>query len=96
MKIQPAWNTSLFIKIKLKKTQSLSQSEIWDKEELLTIIKYEQSKRNKVDLALFWNLDIRNYEITLLKIKNIRLSEIWKYGNMEIWKLFKLSQKRLY
>ena len=45
------WITPDFIKIKLKKTKRLSpysQNEIWDKDELLTIIKYEHSKRNKL------------------------------------------------
>ena len=79
------WVTPDFIQIKLKKTKRLSpysQNEIWDKEELLTIIKYEPSKRNKAALALFWDLDARNHEITLLKIKNIRLRE--KYGEGEV------------
>ena len=79
------WITPDFIQIKLKKTKRLSpysQNEIWDKDELLTIIKYEPSKRNKAALALFWDLDARNHEITLLKIKNIRLRE--KYGEGEV------------
>ena len=45
-----------FIQIKLKKTKRLSpysQNEIWEKEELLTIIRYKTSKRNKTALALF-------------------------------------------
>jgi hypothetical protein len=79
------WATPSFIQIKQKKTKRLSpysQNEIWDKDELLTIIKYEPSKRNKAALALFWDLDARNHEITLLKIKNIRLRE--KYGEGEV------------
>ena len=64
------WNTPAFLKIKLKKTKRISpysQNEIWDKEELLTIIKYETYKRNKAALALFWDLDARNHEITLFE-----------------------------
>ena len=79
------WITPDFIQIKLKKTKRLSpysHNEIQDKEELLTIIKYESSKRNKAALALFWDLDARNHEVTLLKIKNIRLRE--KYGEGEV------------
>ncbi len=79
------WITPNFIQIKLKKTKRsspYSQNEIWDKDELLTIIKYETSKRNKAALSLFWDLDARNHEITLLKIKNIRLRE--KYGEGEV------------
>jgi hypothetical protein len=33
-------------------------------------------------LALFWDLDARNHEVTLLKIKHIRLKE--RYGEGEI------------
>jgi len=33
-------------------------------------------------LALFWDLNARNHEVTLLKIKHIRLKE--KYGEGEI------------
>ena len=36
----------------------------------------------KPALALMWDLDARNHEITLLKIKHIRLKE--KYGEGEI------------
>ncbi|MER5174290.1 MAG: site-specific integrase [Candidatus Nitrosocosmicus sp.] len=79
------WITPEFIQIKLKKTKRLSpysQNEIWDKDELLTVIKYESSLRNKAALSLFWDLDARNHEITLLKLKNIRLRE--KYGEGEV------------
>jgi len=79
------WVTPDYLKIKMKRTNRLSpysQSDIWDREELLTIINYEPSKRNKAALALFWDLDARNHEVTLLKIKNIRLRE--KYGEGEV------------
>jgi DNA modification methylase len=75
------WVTPSFAQIKKKKTKRLSpylESEIWDRDELAHIIKYEQFKRNKAALALMWDLDARNHEITLLKIKHIRLKE--KYG----------------
>jgi hypothetical protein len=45
-------------------------------------VKYEPFARNKAALTLFWDLDARNHEITLLKIKNIRLKD--KYGEGEI------------
>ena len=48
----------------------------------LSIVKYEPFKRNKAALALFWDLDARNHEVTLLKIKHIRLRE--RYGEGEI------------
>ena len=81
----PEWITPDFLRIKMKRTNRLSpysQNDIWDREELLTIINYEPSKRNKAALALFWDLDARNHEVTLLKIKNIRLRE--KYGEGEV------------
>jgi integrase/recombinase XerD len=52
-----------------------------EKDDLLTIIKYEFYK-NKVILALLWDLDARPHELTLLKIKHIRLKD--KYGEGEI------------
>ena len=79
------WITPDFVKIQRKKTKRLSpyiESELWEKEDLLLIIKYEKFKRNKAALALLWDLDARNHEVTLLKIKHIRLKE--KYGEGEI------------
>ena len=75
------WETPGFIQIKKKKTKRSSpylETELWDRDELLCILKYEPSKRNKAALALFWDLNARNHEATLLKIKHIRLKE--KYG----------------
>jgi integrase/recombinase XerD len=79
------WETPSFASIKKKKTKRLSpylETELWERDELLFIIKYEPFKRNKAALALFWDLDARNHEVTLLKIKHIRLRE--KYGEGEI------------
>lgn len=69
----------------MKRTKRLRpylEKEIWDKEELFAIIKYEPYKRNKATLALLWDLDARPHEVTLLRIKHIRLKE--KYGEGEI------------
>src|SRR5919112_652619 len=77
--------TPSFTSIKKKKTKRLSpylETELWERDELLFIIKYETFKRNKAALALFWDLNARNHEVTLLKIKHIRLRE--KYGEGEI------------
>jgi integrase/recombinase XerD len=71
--------------IKKKKTKRLSpyiETEIWDRDELLTVVKYEPYVRNKSALTLFWDLDARNYEVTMLKIKYIRLRE--KYGEGKV------------
>jgi hypothetical protein len=79
------WKTPSFINIKKRRTKRLSpysENEIWEREELLSIVKYELYTRNKAALTLFWDLDARNHEITLLKIKNIRLRE--NYGEGDI------------
>ena len=79
------WITPSFLKIKEKKTKRISpylETELWEKDEILLITKYEKCKRNKAILTLLWDLDARNHEITLLKIKHIRLRE--KYGEGEI------------
>jgi hypothetical protein len=79
------WETPEFLRIKPKKTKRLSpysEADIWTKNELLTIVKYEPQKRNKAVLTLMWDLNARPHELTLLRIKNIRLNE--KYGEGEI------------
>jgi integrase/recombinase XerD len=82
---QSDWQTPAFAMIKEKKNKrpsSYSETEIWDKDELLTVLKYEPYLRNKAALTLFWDLDARNHEVTTLKIKNVRLKE--RYGEGEI------------
>ena len=79
------WKTPSFLKIDKKKTKRLSpylESELWEKEDVLTIVKYDNYKRNKAALTLLWDLDARPHEVTLLKIKHVRLKE--KYGEGEI------------
>ena len=49
------WITPEFCKIKSKQTKRISpylESEIWDREELITIIKYEPNIRNKAIISL--------------------------------------------
>ena len=78
------WETPDFVKIKNKKTKRISpylENELWEKDDILTIIKYESYKRNKAILSLLWDLDARPHELTL-KIKHIRLKD--KYGEGEI------------
>jgi len=47
------------------------ENELWPKEELLPLIKYEFFKRNKAILSLMWDLNATPHEISLLKIKHI-------------------------
>jgi len=42
-----------------------SETEIWDRDEVLCIVKYEKYRRNKAALTLLWDLDARNNEVTL-------------------------------
>jgi integrase/recombinase XerD len=81
-----SWTTPNFLQStkpqKTKRLSPYSETEIWDKVEFLSIIKYEPYKRNKAALALMWDLNARNHEITLLRLKNIQLKE--KYGEGEI------------
>ena len=82
---QSDWTTPLFANIKKKKSKRISpylESELWERDEILSIIKYESYKRNKAALALLWDLNARPHEVTLLKIKHIRLRE--KYGEGEV------------
>jgi len=79
------WKTASFLQIKEKRSKRISpylETELWEKQELLNIIRYEPYKRNKAILSLLWDLDARPHEITLLKIKHIRLKE--KYAEGEI------------
>jgi integrase/recombinase XerD len=82
---QSEWITPLCANIKKKKTKRISpylESELWERDEILSIIKYERHKRNKAALALLWDLNARPHEVSLLKIKHIRLKE--KYGEGEV------------
>ena len=75
------WSTPDFVRIKQRATKRQSpyiETEIWERDELLAIVKYEPNIRNKAILTLMWDLDARPHEITLLKIKHIRLKQ--KYG----------------
>ena len=86
VKPEDEWETPSFLQqIKKKKTKRLSpylETEIWDRDEFLTVVKYEPYIRNKAAFTLFWDLDARNHEVTMLRVKHIRLRE--KYGEGEV------------
>ena len=48
----------------------------------MSIIKYEPHKRNKAALTLFWDLNGRNHEITMLKLKDIRIKQNYAEGEV--------------
>ena len=82
---QTDWITLVFARIKEKRTKLIrpySETELWERDEILSIIKYEPFKRNKAALTLFWDLNARNHEVTVLKTKHVRLRE--RYGEGEI------------
>ncbi|PWU82111.1 MAG: hypothetical protein DLM72_03360 [Candidatus Nitrosopolaris wilkensis] len=82
---QSDWETPIFARIKERKTKRISpysEAELWERDEILFILKFEPYRRNKAALALFWDLDARNHEITLLKIKHIRLRERYAEGEI--------------
>jgi integrase/recombinase XerD len=79
------WETPAFLRIKAKKGKRSSpylETELWERDDLLLVVKYEPFKRNKAALTLFWDLDARNHEVTLLKIKHIQLKD--RYGEGQI------------
>jgi len=67
---------------KSKLLPSYLENDLWQKDESLSLIKYEPYKRNKAVLTLFWELNRRNHEITILKLKRIRFKE--KYAEGEV------------
>jgi hypothetical protein len=75
---QTDWITPDFANIKEKRTKRISpysETELWERDEILSVIKYEPFKRNKAALTLFWDVNARNHEVTLLKVKHVRLLE---------------------
>ena len=79
------WTTPSFVQIKEKRSKRISpylETELWERDDILSIIKYEPYKRNKAALSLLWDLNARNHEVTTLRIKHIRLREC--YGEGEI------------
>jgi hypothetical protein len=60
---QLEWITPDFVRIKQKHTKRLSpysETEIWERDELLTIVKFEPYLRNKAVLTLMWDLNAIN------------------------------------
>jgi len=75
------WETPAFLKIKTKKPLRESPygvSDIWELDDVLTIVAYEPELRNQAIITLLWDLDARNSELTALRIKDIVLNE--QYG----------------
>jgi integrase/recombinase XerD len=77
---QSEWVTPSFARIKEKRTKRISpysETELWERDEILFIVKYGPYLRNKAALTLFWDLDARNHEITLLKKAYSSFRTLW-------------------
>jgi integrase len=79
------WDTPEFMKIKKKKINKENKYdsiEIWSKEELLSIIEYEDDIRNKAIITLLWDLNARNHEVVRMKIKNVVFKDRYAEGEI--------------
>lgn len=77
------WVTPKFARLRKKKSKRLSpysDNEIWEKNELLSIIKYEPNVRNKAILTMLWDFNARPHEIVKIKIKDIRFRDTYAEG----------------
>jgi site-specific recombinase XerD len=75
------WETPAFLKIKLKKPFCDSPydiSDVWELDDVLTIVQYEPELRNQAIITLLWDANGRNHEIAALRIRDIILNE--QYG----------------
>ena len=57
-------------------------NDIWQLEEVLTIISYEPALRSQAIITLLWDLDARPHEISALRIKDIILNEQYGEGTI--------------
>lgn len=84
-KSEDDWETPPFLKIKSKKhlrDSPYGVSDIWELDDVLTIVSYEPELRNQAIVTLLWDLDARNHEITALRIRDIILDEQYGEGNI--------------
>ena len=56
-------------------------SDIWELDDVLTIVGYEPEIRNQAIITLLWDLDARSHEITAQRIRDIVLPEQYEEGN---------------
>jgi integrase/recombinase XerD len=79
------WETPPYLKIKYKKPLRESPygiNDIWELDDVLTIVEYDPELRNQAIITLLWDLDARNHEITALRIKDIVLNEQYGEGTI--------------
>jgi integrase/recombinase XerD len=74
-----------FLKIKTKKPLRESPygiNDMWELDDVLTIVSYEPELRNQAIITLLWDLDARNHEITALRVRDIILDEQYGEGTI--------------
>jgi len=73
------WITpEIFASIKRKKNKrisSYSPTDVWNIDELLTVVKYCTNLRDKVILTVSWDMAARNHEMVKLRLRDIVLKE---------------------
>jgi len=84
-KSEEDWETPPCLKIKIKKPLRESPygiNDIWQLDEILTIVGHEPELRNQAIITLLWDLDARPHEVTALRIKDIILDEQYGEGTI--------------
>jgi integrase len=73
------WITpELFSSIKRKKNKRISSytpNDVWNIDELLTVVKYCSNIRDKAILTIAWDMAARNHEMVRLRLKDIVFKE---------------------
>jgi site-specific recombinase XerD len=85
-KSEDDWETPPFLRIKTKKplrNSPYDDNDIWELDDVLTIIAYEPELRNQAIINLLWDLDARNHEITALRVRDIVLNEQYGEGTIQ-------------
>ena len=70
------WITPKFLNLPLQKTSfernsPYEENNIWSREELFSMLKYEPNLRNKAIITLSWDMSGRPHELTKLKMKHL-------------------------
>jgi integrase/recombinase XerD len=83
------WVTPDWFKIKnehseREKKGPYSNRQVWTRDEVLSILKYEPSLRNKALITMSWDMYARNHEITSLHIGDINFGVSDVYADGEI------------
>jgi integrase/recombinase XerD len=83
------WVTPEWFKIKTEKSDRVlkgpySKRQVWTRDEVLSILKYEPELRNKALITMSWDVYARNHEIASLRIRDINfgVSEVYAEGEI--------------